>query len=254
MAQKIYLGGTQINRYYHDGNNVSPILDVPQLFTTGLQHQYDASNPGGSPSNTWTDLTGTKNGTYSPATGVTYVSTAPSYFDFSGISDNDISFTLPIPTFMSGTGTKTFTLIMWVKLDSVASTRTILNIGDSTTAGAQLAIKVLTTGQIRHEYGGIEARNTTQFISTGNWYQIAVVKDGSTVGDYYQYLNGQKVGKLPALTQTTNLATSTDHQFGNENGTEKLDGQVGEYLIYNRVLTDLEVGQNYLHFVPRFYI
>ena len=252
QTQKMYLGDTPIGitRFGEHGNTINGAFPIP-IITQDLEHKYDASNPGASPSSTWDDLVGSKNGSYAAATGVTYVATAPSYFNFAGTSDNKIDFALPLPTFMSGTGTKSFTLQFWVNMRNITTQQTILHIGDTSTAGAALEVLIRSTGDLRFQFGSTGARNTTFNPTINTWHQITVTKDGSTVGDYDMYLDNTNIGTLPILTQSTNLPTNDTHAFGTaESGRASM--YIGEYLIYDRVLSSAEVTNNYNALKDRF--
>ena len=154
---------------------------------------------------------------------------------------------------MSGTGNKYFTLQFWVNMRNVTNQQVILHIGDITTNNAALEVITRTDGTLRFNLGGNAARNTTLSPTINTWHQITVTKNGSTVGAYNMYLDNTAWG-TSSDASPTNLPTNDEHAFGTAGtgASGKASMYIGEYLIYDRVLSSAEVAINYNALKDRF--
>lgn len=220
----------------------------PSPVTDSLEQWLDAENPGGSPSTTWTDTQGNFDGTPS---GVTYVSGTPSYYDFPFSGTNKVDCGTSIPSFMQGTGTKNYTIQYWIYLDAHRGNMGFFQFGTAATAGRELNMKTRgnAIGQMRSEYGSTSARNFgTPYLATGTWYMITVTQDSSTAGDFNYFVDDTtEFGKSPALTQAMNLQSTGKFQIGLQES-DRLDGRIGQWLLYSKTLSTSEIQQNYDYF------
>ncbi|AQX00918.1 DUF1735 and LamG domain-containing protein [Elizabethkingia anophelis] len=102
----------------------------------------------------------------------------------------------------------------------------LLRFGDVTIQPSQLQVA-----------GGDTAVTAPQSFSTGVWYHVAVVYDGSQARIY---INGELVGSRNA-NRTINLTDATGFYFGYSAGGRYLDGSISEARVWSRALSRSEL-------------
>lgn len=102
----------------------------------------------------------------------------------------------------------------------------LLRFGDVTIQPSQLQVA-----------GGDTAVTAPQSFSTGVWYHVAVVYDGSQARIY---INGELVGSRNA-NRTINLTDATGFYFGYSAGGRYLDGSISEAKVWSRALSRSEL-------------
>ncbi|WP_372483457.1 DUF1735 and LamG domain-containing protein [Elizabethkingia anophelis] len=102
----------------------------------------------------------------------------------------------------------------------------LLRFGDVTIQPSQLQVA-----------GGDTAVTAPQSFSTGVWYHVAVVYDGSQARIY---INGELVGSRNA-NRTINLTDATGFYFGYSAGGRYLDGSISEAKVWSRALSRNEL-------------
>lgn len=218
----------------------SPVLD-------SLEQWLDAENPGGSPSTTWADTQGNFDGT---PDGVTYVSGTPSYYNFPFSGNNKINCGTSIPSFMQGTGTKTYSIQFWLYADINRGNMGIFQFGSTSSAGQELTLKTRgnAVGQMRMEYGGGTARNFgTPYLSNAQWWMVTVVQNGSVNGTINMFLDDTTEYGTFAGTTAMNLQSTGLFNIGRQDG-DRWDGRFGQWMLYSKALSQAEIDQNYDYF------
>jgi glucose/arabinose dehydrogenase len=137
--------------------------------------------------------------------------------------------------------TGSFTLMAWVKPDTLAGFHTILIKESSATCGYWLQ----TNGtQISSGFnagsGCLDHQTTSANLATGNWYHIAAVLD-RTANTFQIYLDGTSILAVP---ETAAPAPNTESLvLGRTHAGEFWNGSLDDVRIYNRALTPAEIVQ-----------
>jgi hypothetical protein len=256
-TQKIYLGEhpIEVTKFGAHGN----LIKQPEtLITKGLLNYYDAENPGGTPSTTWTDLMGNQDGSVNAD--VSHTSGTPSYYDFpatgTGTDADTIIFYTGQP--FSGSVGINHTICAWVDFDQ-SKDNIISMVGEDVAPnGSKLTFRTQSDGlganNLRVETRGANyVSSTLGALSTNNWYMCSYKLDGNNQTDITMYLNATKDD---GVTGSNNLSLKTTRlQTGNQSPStvgQKLDGQMGVFLIYNRALEDWEIEHNFNYFKSRY--
>lgn len=151
--------------------------------------------------------------------------------------------------------TNTLTLSTWVKINSFASTNTL--IGKQWCYGNQYSysLAIDTQGKLQFYYsldggycGGTFANYiSSNSISTNTWYNIVLSFTNTSVK---LYLNGQLISGIQTGINTSLYVSNSPVLLGiyrNLSGTygDALNGSMGSTLIYNRALSATEILQNF---------
>lgn len=145
-------------------------------------------------------------------------------------------------------GLTDFTLATWVRLDTTAAWRRILDFGTGTTAYMYL---VPTTGSVTRfaittsGSGGEQRINSTTALPIGAWTHVAVTRNGTTG---ILHINGVVAGQNSAMTLSpSSLGSTTNNWLGRSqfSGDSYLDGQIDDFRIYARALTSTEILDMY---------
>jgi hypothetical protein len=204
--------------------------------TDGLLIQLDAGQSESYPGtgSTWTDLSGTNNGTL--VNGVTYTSSNGGGLVFDG-SDDYVS----LGTINTNLTNNTF---MFQVSASVINRINTLIAG---AAGGYYQIRFDSTNNVQLVHSTVANMGTfTGFtVSAGTVYNIAVTRDGTT---YTLYVDGEYVSQLTASASFT----TTSHRLGANGSVEELQGTMYCMYFYNRTLDAAEVFQNYSFINSRF--
>jgi len=214
-----------------------------KIVTSGLVLLLDAADKNSYPGSgtTWRDVSGNANigtlingPTFDPANGGSIFT--------DGVNDW-------VSTNYFGSATDSYTFSAWFKNDNFSETKYILGRGrDGSGAGWSFQLQIGTSGiaaayvvpTVPSVVGlGVEA---TTPILLNKWYHITGVWAAGI--SIKCYINGVLEGTL--LTSSTNLRSSTDGWWlGSVTTTLFTSGNTAIVQVYNRVLTDAEILQNY---------
>jgi hypothetical protein len=212
------------------------------IVTDGLVFYVDAGNDNSYPGNgtTWTDLTGSNNGTLT--NGPTYDSGNGGSIDFDGaddIVDSSIN-----PSVFS-TGFDAYTINYWVKYDSFSNFPTVFELR----FGTEVQWVDYIAGSKLNAYPGGQVVLSNSSISTNTWYNFCVTISQGSGNVFSTYINGNldKTGNW-----NKNQGTPTKYRIGGNRQSRRFNGQIGTVSYYNRSLSAAEVIQNYNALKNRF--
>lgn len=203
--------------------------------TSGLVCYIDAGNPQCYSGNgtTLTDLSGNSNNLTLPGSGVSYstIGNGSLYFDGSARADVAHSSTLDF------TSTQQYTAIIWVNPSLGGNTwHGLISKGDS----QQYAATINSPGKYVHyetNYSLGPINTPVNSIEGSKWQQVVIRSNGSSKATF---INTIRCGYVTgAVSSTTNTETL---RFGQGNASEILIGYLGGVMIYNRALSDEEIG------------
>ena len=165
-------------------------------------------------------------------------------FDFGTYTSNDrIIINNTFDTIITGTN---FTISSWVNLDSVTSNQLKFIF---TNESLQFAITDKITTYLRGASGYfLSPFNGNTTLTTGEWYNVVLVKSGS---DYTYYLNGSPDGTVNNSTAVVNSSQTTS-RIGMffQNSTYAFDGLLSNVQIFNTALSGLEAETLYNYGSP----
>jgi hypothetical protein len=219
------------------------------IVTDGLVLNLDATKRESYPGSgtTWYDLSGYGNhGTMSGAA-VQDVGTAAQGIGFDGTNDK-----VTIPAAASLRPTTAITMEAWVYLNALPGSGwyTVMQAPQSNASHTNpyfdWAIYINYTGGLHARINGESddlSTGTTSKVSTSTWTQVAITWTGGT-NKYY--IQGQLVQTKSITTTAIVYDNNTDVLLGvNASSTEDLNGNLTAVRLYNRVLSDAEIQQNY---------
>jgi hypothetical protein len=220
--------------------NISPSNSLSGIVTSGLVLALNAGRTlsyVGS-GTTWTDLSGNGN-TGTLTNGPTYSSANGGSIVFDGVDDY-----VSTPNF--NFSTESFTVEFWFKFNSIPNNFIALIAG--TTANTQLFITTKSNGQgIRFGLTGVaEYASGTQTWSTGTWYHVVLIRNGSDIKFYVNTNN------ITDGTFTNSTSYNGTFLIGATAGAINLNGNIAQASIYNRALSAIEVSQNFNALRSRF--
>ena len=211
-------------------------LSTPS-YNNGLVLNLDAGNANSYPGTgtTWFDLASGNNGTL--VNGPIYDVTNGGSLLFDGVNDRVTSF----PTKLPDTSSKTIDI--WFKSSSSVR-QGLCGIRDGVNVtGWVFTINRTSTGNLTYFNTGQGTVEVSAGITTNIWYNAVLTHDYST-GVAKIYLNG----KLLGTGNTSGYNSSTfNGVIGDEDGsfTTPFKGNIPKVTMYNRVLTDVEVLNNF---------
>jgi hypothetical protein len=192
------------------------------------------------------DVTDAKGANNAIATNLSYLSTSGNFKFGSAAGDfNGSTSSVSVNNSASLNGMSELSIEMWVKFDSLASTYMLLRKDQAyrfyvdNNGAVQFDIGVV--GSTWLSTAGTIASAGTGTLQTGKWYQIVGVYEGS--GKYVKlYINGALVATGSA-TVSGNIVTNANIVSVGSNGAagNYLDGQIDEFAIYNRALSQSEI-------------
>lgn len=205
-------------------------MDKP-IVTSGLTLYLDAGNINSYPGSgtTWTDLSGNGN-TATLYNGVTFTN---EYMQLDG-TDDYIRGSSGITT-----GSRVpVTLQMWANFNTITGTRWWLAVIGQYGGGA---LHCIGTSQTATGFGTWNGNQVApNLISIGEWINVAVTYDGTTITSYVNAANPL------TNTSTTMNFTSSNLTIGLKlTGEANYNGKISIVKTYNRALTAAEVLQNY---------
>jgi len=207
----------------------------PDLVQDGLVLALDAADKNSyvGSGTTWRDLSGTVN-SGSLTNGPTFSGDNGGVIVFDGTNDY-----INIPNNSSFNVTDNISVEMWVRIETTQSN----NLGFLIKYANGYLFYVI-NGKFRFDSrngdGTYYITIGTTNIQDGVWKYLVGQKSGLS---YKVYVNGVLEGSTTA-NSVGNIASNVDLRLGTDDGTY-LNGRIGTFKIYNRVLTATEILQNY---------
>lgn len=207
-----------------------PNSDV--VITQNLIFHLDAGDSSSYPGTgtTWTDLSGSNNGTL--VNGPVFDSNNSGSIDFDGSNDY-VQFNSPMFNPNSD-----FTFNSWINPDSIPTSgaRTIVSENNGT---GRLQIAIVSSGVriVKNFVGGL-ATFANSTLTAQTWVNVCVVRSSNT---YSLYLDGTFVS---SFTSTQTFTAGPD-AIGFNNGIEYFNGKISVVAAYDRALSASEILQNY---------
>ena len=218
-------------------------------YPTSLKMYLDANNVASNPGSgtVWTDLTG--NGNNGALVSSTFQSGTPKYVNIPGTDGSAIRVDL------AGTGgttqvtnlvggTQPLTAQGYCYFSSSGSEYDYFFIFGNGSSGSIVSIAKFVGTNVLYIYDGFSALQSGYAVSLNTWYNLAISVTGNT---YKLYVNGVLEY---TVTGTTKNITSNTAQIGSYSSSattygNNLTGRVGEFRVYQAVLTDTEILANF---------
>ena len=263
IQELVYYPSNQLNNRIAIENNINSyysLWDRTAVVSNGLVLNLDASdiNSYYKTGTEWFNIAATSStikGTL--VNGPVFATASGGVINFDGVNDyvdcgNSSTFNQ----------TNALTLSTWVKINSFASTNTI--IGKQWCYGNQYSysLAIDTQGKLQFYYsldggycgGTFASYISSNSISTNTWYNIVLSFTNTSVK---LYLNGQLISGIQTGINTSLYVSNSPVLLGiyrNLSGTyaEALNGSMGSTLIYNRAISATEVLQNFNALKSRF--
>ena len=227
---------------------------TPPVVTDGLTLYLDAGSRKSyaSGSTTWNDLSG--NG-YN-ATGVNTPGFSTNNQGTTVLNGTNQRFTLPAGVTVSATAG--FTLSCTYRMTAPVTEAILFQVGLSTGTSGYIIDFITNASYTPFSVGvngGTTVRPSTLPLSaaTGSWHNITVTNDGgglNAVASTGIYLDGVS---LPLTTGNAFSGITNTSVIGALNGTSRfVNGNVAQFLVYNKALSAGEVQQNYNALKARF--
>jgi hypothetical protein len=220
----------------YDGSKwVSAQKQVENYSTSGLVCYIDAGNPNCYSGNgtTLTDLSGNSNNLTLPASGAVFNSTGGGSLYFDGTARANVAH----HSSLDFTSTQQYTALVWVRPSLGGGTwHGLISKGNVHQYAATLNSP---NKYIHYETSYSLAPINTPFnsIESGKWQHVVIRSDGSSKATFINTIRCAYV--TGAVSSTTNTETL---RFGEGNDGELLIGYMGAVMIYNRALSDEEIG------------
>jgi hypothetical protein len=213
----------------------------PDINENGLILHLDAANNKSytGSGTTWTDLSGNgNNGTLT--NGPTFNAANMGSIVFDGT--NDYIYRSSLNNFNSST----YTILLWAKFVSVSAYSILFSLGRSPSDADSEAQLQQSNSRLQYwDYNGSIAFNYIQSAGTlsPNIYQYLGFTKNSTNGTFYidGYSSGTGTAGFNASISTNDFVIGADIR----DSLAYINGNIPQFLIYNRVLTASEVLQNY---------
>ena len=221
-------------------NNVAaavPFVTIP--VTSGLQLYLDAASStsySGS-GTTWYDLTSNHNDVVMQNSGsISFTRSGGSYFTLTSNGYFNKATTSGIPT-----GSSAYTLSVWIQKGAVWGGNGMIGVGNSTGGNQTNQFRTNGTNAYINYWYGNDLAATSSLSPATQWFNAVAQWDGTT---RKIWVNGTQLSSAGA--SGLNVSSSL-LQIGatNVGGSETLQGNIGQALIYNRALSSTEINQNY---------
>ena len=219
----------------------------PKIATDGLVLCLDAANPKSYPGSgtVWFDISGnSRNGTLTNSP--TFSSSNQGYFSFDG-TDDFVS--IPDTTYPSAVSDN-FSMEMWLRIPAAATWSNGTNTGSIFTRGSFSGSHGIIRNVADNSIGfwvrgttGLGSASTT--IARDTWYHVAGTWTGSVARIYVNsaLAGSATISLTGTFTSTVWFVGSIQAQSG-ANG-NRFRGDATGLKIYNRLLSDAEVAQNF---------
>jgi len=223
------------------GVTLTGVTVVDGVIFDGLQLYLDAASSSSYPGSgtTWYDLSGQNNNVVMQnSSNISYTSTGGGYFTLSSTGYFNKSTTTGIPT-----GSSAYTMSVWVQWPTGTWPLSggMIGVGNSTTTNLTNQFRTVNTNGLVNYWYGNDLSATSTLSPASQWFNTVAQWDGTT---RKIWVNGTQISSAGA--SGLNVSSSL-LQIGatNVGGSEKLQGNIGQALIYNRALTTAEIQQNY---------
>lgn len=209
------------------------------VVSSGLQLYLDASNTSSYPGTgtTWYDLSGQNNHvTMQNSGGIAYTSSGGGYFTLSSNGYFNRATTTGVPT-----GTSPYTFSVWIQQGAVWGGNGMIGVGNSTGGNQTNQFRTTSTNAYVNYWYGNDLAATSSLSPATQWFNAVAQWDGTT---RKIWVNGTQLSSAGA--SGLNVSSSL-LQVGatNVGGSEPLQGNIGQALIYNRALSTAEIQTNY---------
>ena len=208
-----------------------------KIVTSGLVLCLDAANSKSYPGSgtNWTDLSGVGlNGTL--AGGTSFSTSNGGIINFDGVNGK---VTFPNITIDTSNG---IAVDIWFKTSSSSKYQDIFDMADS--YGVWLVTNYSTDGpgKIGASFNTATGRMLVSY-SADTWYHIVLTGSGTS---NYVYVNGVQANTSAQTVQTSvNFNTARLGQVDGDRASEYLVGNIAACKFYNRILSAVEVSQNF---------
>ena len=236
------LSKQEIKSIYNNGNLLDLSVDSGDYESSSNLVAYWRMNEGTGTSTK--DVIGLKNGTLtnSPTWSKIVPFKADNYSVYLDGSDDIIDLSTFDPSSVIGTGA--FTMSMWMKAHSDAN-QIFWYMGNSGITTMMRMNYLASSGGFKI-WANIDGTWTDQYphvditTETGVWYHVAVVRSGTTVTLYVNATNSDS-------KTHSSLATGfgTEHHIGKYMTSHHLNGNIGQYALWNKALTSSEIASIY---------
>lgn len=220
----------------YDGSNwVSAQKRKENYSTSGLVCYIDAGNPQCYSGNgtTLADLSGNSNNLTLPGSGVTFNTLGGGSLYFDGTARANVAH----HSSLDFTSTQQYTALIWVNPSLGGTTwHGLISKGNSQQYAATLrsAFKYI---HYETNYSLAALDTPTNSIEGSKWQQVVIRSNGSSKATFINTI------RCAYVTGTVNSTTNTETlRFGEGNDGELLVGYLGAVMIYNRALSDEEIG------------
>jgi hypothetical protein len=220
---------------YNGSNWISAQKKKENYSTSGLVCYIDAGNPQCYSGNgsTLTDLSGNSNNLTLPGSGVTFNTAGGGSLYFDGTARANVAH----HSSLDFTSTQQYTAVIWVNPSLGGTTwHGLISKGNSQQYAVTLrsAFKYLHY-ETNYSLGPIDTPNNS--IEGSKWQQVVIRSNGSSKATFINTIRCAYV--TGAVSSTTNTETL---RFGEGNDGELLIGYLGAVMVYNRALSDEEIG------------
>jgi hypothetical protein len=187
----------------------------------------------------WYDLSGNNN-TGTLQNSPSYSSSNGGILTFNG-SNQYVSFSSPtnIPI-----GNSNYTISVWFNTSGLG-TNAFVGWGGFGSTNQVTALRLSSTGFIHYWWGNDLVVNTS--LSTNTWYNVVARFNGT---NREIWLNNVKIGN--DTPSGHNVPNANNLRIASSNGGEYFNGKLSNIEIYNRSLSDSEIGQIYNNYLYRF--
>ena len=225
----------------------------PTIVMDGLVLCLDAGNIKSYPGSgtAWNTLVQTTNGTLT--NGPTYSSTNGGYFSFDGTND---SVTLGSSNLISTT--QPFSVNLWFRHNS-RTTGSLFNAMTTFAISTGIPFRVAFVNGTSNGYTGLYmtsnsgwAKASSNYIPTANvWGMMTFTYNGSgatTTSNFKMYWNGSPLTLTTTGSEATPAATVNQNLIGTRNSTSDdqfYKGDISNYMLYSRLLSQAEIEQNF---------
>jgi hypothetical protein len=220
---------------YNGSNWISAQKKKENYSTSGLVCYIDPGNPQCYSGNgtTLTDLSGNSNNLTLPGSGVSFNTLGGGSLYFDGTARANVAH----HSSLDFTSTQQYTALIWVNPSLGGTTwHGLISKGNAQQYAATLrsAFKYIHY-ETNYSLGAIDT--PTNSIEGSKWQQVVIRSNGSSKATFINTIRSAYV--TGTVSSTTNTETL---RFGEGNDGELLVGYLGAVMIYNRALTDEEIG------------
>ena len=191
---------------------------------------------------TWYDLSGNGNDVNMQNSGsITWNNSGPVYFSTgsNGWFYNPSGSNLPV-------GNSDYTFIIWLQLGSSWGGNGFMSVGPFGNGNEANAFRAGSTNQLLNYWWGNDLSVSSSVSPTDGWFNAVAKYDGTTRSIW---VNGSLVG---SDTPSGHNVTTNELQIAKTVGTEYLNGNVGEVLIYNVAIPNSQIPQYFNNTKSRF--